>query len=226
MKASLFKGKNYMIRSFVVLLLINMSIASFAQDIIVTNQGDRIECVIQAENESEVRFIQWNDRDKKERTLLKSTVWSITYDSDLGRNVKSATGMSERGKTYMSSPFAVHMQKRQKQSVNKFTNERRKHIVGGIMGITGYFVLGVGGATTGILIACSDNPWGYAVMGAGMIAGITSLCYGLKSFVNMPPKQVAIIDLPVNDKFSLGLYDYAFAQTDTRGVGLGMKISF
>lgn len=208
---------------FVVLFAV-VSCLCHAQDVIVTKDGDRIECIIKSENDASVSYVEWKDKKETLKVLPMSSVWSVTYDEKLkrGSSYSSVTVPSFSGN--YSTPYKMPMTTSTKTTGS---NGRGKYIAGGVLGLVGYFALLGGGIAGGVLMAVDDNPWGYVVIGAGIGGGITSLVLSIKSFAKASElKYASIVDVPVNDKVSVGLYDYAFAPAQSHGAGVGVKINF
>lgn len=237
---------------FVILFAV-VSVYCHAQDVIVTIDGDRIECIIKKESDTEIKYTAWKDKKETLKTVPMSSVWSVSYDESLHKNTpivntqpvvpqtQSSTTTGTSTPTTTSTPMfdsvSEALVERQaykpytmpNQTTNtKVSNGRGKYITQSIVGYIGYFGLFLGGVLGGTaMVSEADNPWGWVVMGVGITGGIASLVWGTKSLLKIPPKSyAAVVDVPINDKLSVGLYDYALAPTQPHGAGVGLKFNF
>lgn len=207
--------------------LIAMSLCCNAQDIIVTNSGERIECIIKSESDVAINYTEWKDKKSVLKSIPMSSVWSVTYDEKLKRDNSVSSLSTYKPYTNKSQVTMSAMTGVTPGSSSSMKYKKPKSGVGGfILGFCGYLVFFTGGLSGGALLIADDNPWGYVVLGVGVAGGITCLTLGLKSLKKPASRYSCIMDVPVNDKFSVGLYDYAFAPTQRHGTGLGVKFRF
>lgn len=207
------------------------SLRGYAQDVIVTNDGDRIECTVKSEDDTQVKYVVWKDKDNTLRSLPMSSVWSISYDPSLKREVNPTSAATQTfvPKSYSSSiydttaPYTAPYTAPVK--VKKSSNGRGKYIAGGIGCLLGGFAL-YGGLF--YLAIESETEEGLAFCIVGAIASLaTGTALSISQFTKAhQAKYACIMDVPVNDKLSLGVYDYAFAPTRQHGTGVGLKIRF
>ena len=216
-------------RLFLIMFFVLFSLRGYAQDVIVTNEGDRIECTVKSEDDTQVKYVAWKDKDNTLRSLPMSSVWSISYDPSLKREVNPTSAATQTfvPKSYSSSIYDTTAPYTAPVKVKKSSNGRGKYIAGGVLSLIGAPVLGFLGIFSGIMLLTEDSPAGYVMLGLGIGAEITLICVGVNQLSKASQaKYACIMDVPVNDKLSLGVYDYAFAPTRQHGTGLGLKIRF
>jgi len=214
-------------RLFFIVFFVLFSLRGYAQDVIVTNDGDRIECTVKSEDETQVKYVVWKDKNNTLRSLPMSSVWSISYDPSLKREVNPTSAATQTfvPKSYSSSIYDTTAPYTAPVKVKKSSNGRGKYIAGGIGCLLGGFAL-YGGLFTLAFEAETDEGLVLCIVGA--VASLaTGTALSISQFTKAyQAKYACIMDVPVNDKLSLGVYDYAFAPTSQHGTGLGQKIRF
>lgn len=205
---------------FVVLLAV-VSCLCHAQDVIVTKDGDRIKCIITSENDASVSYVEWKDKKETLKVLPMSSVWSVTYDEKLRR--VTSTLLSSSSSSLQPSSLNDDV-----AEIFMSGGRVKSHVpAGGVIGlVSGILIMGAG-MSTGLLMLEVNNVWGVAPLVGGLVVGSTVVALGGMSIRKAAMAQyTSIVDVPVNDKVSVGLYDYAFAPAQSHGAGVGIKINF
>ena len=208
----------YFLAFFVLMFTVN----AYAQDIIVTTKGETIKCVIKAESDSEVSYVNWKDKTGKLNTLPMSSVWSIAKDEAIDRVdvlVKAGVLSSSFPSMTSTSPNvnAASM------SGHKTKNPLRKKYAWSAVGCyLGGFALYGGFLTLGLTTDMLGLGLGCAI--GSLLAGSIGGASYISKMLNTP--KYASVDFPLGDKFTLGVYNYAFTPTHSNGAGVGFKVNF
>lgn len=220
---------------FVVLFAV-VSVYCHAQDIIVTNDGDRIECVIRSESDQEIKYTAWNDKKKTLRTIPMSSVWSVSYDDSIQRSVPVTTqpavpqtqssAVPDFSKLNASETFMYDQSYKAMTNPSPTTYKTKSGMGAFVFGYLGFLVFAGGGIGGGIALIDEGADYGWALLFGGAALGITSLSLGIRALYRASRTYSVVVDVPINDKFSVGLYDYALAPTQPHGAGVGVKFNF
>ena len=216
------------IKCILTSIVILLSFHASAQDIIVTTKGESIKCVIQSENEIEVTYVVWKDKSEKVKTLPMSSVWSISLDPGINRvalQSKASTSSNlvtqkpaVTSRTTTSSTKATSVKPIKNPRKSKYAWQGVGWLFGGVVAYGGGLALAVNSETdTGMVV-------GIVAAVGGLIVGES---FAIHRFIKSisEPKYVSL-DVPLNDRLSVGVYNYAMVPKQTNGAGLGLKINF